>query len=74
MKNANKGSLAHLYKCKFVYSQKEKMKIGKFTVKLTVLWYDKKPTSMQRNYMAAIPKMLNFSLELGWKTESREAN
>ena len=33
----NKGSLAPLYKCKFVYWQKEKRKIGKFTAKLTVI-------------------------------------
>ena len=34
-----------------------KRKIGKFMAKLSVLWYDKKPTSLQSNGMTAIPKM-----------------
>ena len=36
---------------------KRKNEHRKFTAKLTVLWYDKKPTSLQRNGMAAIPKI-----------------
>ena len=31
-------------------------------VKLTSLWYDKKPTSLQSNGMAAIPKMKKVSI------------
>ena len=37
-------------------SSQEKRKIIKFKAKLTFLWYDKKPTSLQRNGMAAISK------------------
>ena len=36
---------------------KRKRNIGKFTAKLTFLWYNKKPTSLQSNGMAAIPKI-----------------
>ena len=39
---------------------KRKKKIGKFTAKLTFLWYDnfgKKERSLHRNGMAAIPKI-----------------
>ena len=36
----NKNSLIHLYKCKFVYWQKEKWKNGIFTAKLNILCYD----------------------------------
>ena len=54
----NKVSLTHLYKCKFVLWQKEKRNIGIFTAKLTILCYDQKPTSLQGNGMAAIPKSL----------------
>ena len=39
---------------------KEKRKISKLTAKLTVMWYDKKPTSLQSNGMAAIPKKVLF--------------
>ena len=52
----NKTSLTHLYKCKFVLWQKEKMNIGIFAAKLSILCYDQKPTSLERNAMAAIPK------------------
>ena len=40
--------------------EKEKKKIGKYTAKLTFLWYDnfgKKERSLHRNGVAAIPKM-----------------
>ena len=57
--NNSKGSLAHLYKLKFVFWQKEKRNIGEFMAKLTVLWFDKKPTSLQSNGMTAIPKNSN---------------
>ena len=37
---------------------KRKGKIGKFMVKLTILCYDKKPTSLESYGMAAIPKII----------------
>ena len=40
-----------------------KRKIGKLRAKLTVLWYDKKPTSLQSNGMAAIPKNISVSVK-----------
>ena len=42
--------------------------MDKFTAKLTFLWYNKKPTSLQRNGMAAIPKTEKQDpLEVGFK-------
>ena len=62
--NKKDESLACLYKYKFVFFYKEK-KIGKYTAKLTFLWYDilVKKGSLQRNGMAAIPK---FNFEGDW--------
>ena len=39
------------------FDKNKRRKIGKYTAKLTVLWYDKKPTSLQRMAMAAIPNI-----------------
>ena len=39
---------------------KRKIEIGKYTAKLTILWYDnfgENQTSLHRNGMAAIPKI-----------------
>ena len=44
------------------FSNVYKKKKGKFTAKLTILWCDKKPTSLQRNGMAAIPKIVLLNL------------
>ena len=44
----------------FHFDKKKNWQIGKYTVKLTFLWYDnfgKNQTPLQRNGMATIPKM-----------------
>ena len=62
--NSNDDSLARLYQCKFVFWQKEREKIGKYTAKLTFLWYDivVKKGSLHWNGMAAINKIRQFKL------------
>ena len=61
--NNDDDSLARLYKCKFVFLEKRKKKIGKYTAKLIILWYDnfsKNHTPQQKNGMTAIPKIYQF--------------
>ena len=42
----NTAKLINLWYDNFGENQKEKRNIGKFTSKLTFLWYDQKPTSL----------------------------
>ena len=55
--------LLHMFKSWENWTVKRKRKIVKFTTKLTVLWYDKKPSSLESNDMAAIPKNYNKKLK-----------
>ena len=59
--NIDDNSLERLYKCKYFFLQKEKYKICKYTAKVTLLrcdYFGENQTPLQRNGMAAIPKML----------------
>ena len=51
--NNNEDRLDHLYKCKFIFWQKEKKKIGQYTAKLTFLWF----VILVKKRVAAIPKI-----------------